>query len=76
MAYLNTHDISKMEEDIKQLNDVQFNNLYLYLYFKLKLKSVNHNKFFDHMSMNYQQINRMNFLKECCFKKKFLNIIF
>lgn len=46
MAYLNTHSAIRIKKDISRMSQTQKENLKLF--FKLRLKSVNHNMYFDH----------------------------
>lgn len=62
MAYINTHDINKIKEDIKTLNEIQKANLKLFI--QLRKKSVRKNIYFDHMSINYLQEERILFIQD------------
>lgn len=60
MAYINTHDEHEIMVDVDNLSSIQCDNLRLFM--KLRDKSTRHNLFFDNMSKNYTQINRIHLL--------------
>ena len=62
MAYLNTHNVKEINNDISKLNKIQMESLELFI--KLREKSVKKNIYFEHISNNYAQINRIKFLQE------------
>lgn len=61
-AYLNTHNVKEINNDISKLNKIQMESLELFI--KLREKSVKKNIYFEHISNNYAQINRIKFLQE------------
>lgn len=61
MAYINTHSILDIRKDLECFNETQNKNLLQLL--KLIKKSSMKNKYFDNISKNHQQIERINFLK-------------
>ena len=70
MAYVNTHDKEQIYSDYKELSEIQHYNLKSLL--QLRVKSSKHNMFFDNMSRNNMQIERIRYLMElekidyCC----------
>lgn len=64
MAYVNTHNISAIYKDLNLFDDIQYENLILFML--LRKMSCRKNKYFDNMSKNMQQIERLQFLKHCC----------
>lgn len=64
MAYINTHDVTDIYEDLQNFDEIQNHNLKKFL--GLKKKSSMKNKFFDNMSKNIQQIERIQFLMDYC----------
>ena len=60
MAYINTNSILDISKDLKCFNETQNKNLLQLL--KLRKKSCMKNKYFDNISKNYQQIERIKFL--------------
>ena len=70
MAYVNTHDKEQIYSVYKELSEIQHYNLKSLL--QLRVKSSKHNMFFDNMSRNNMQIERIRYLMElekidyCC----------
>lgn len=62
MAYVNLHDIRSIHERLKGFDKTQNRNLEMFM--KLRVKSSKKNKYFDNMSKNLQQIERIQFLME------------
>lgn len=60
MAYINTHDIKQIKRDFESFSDIQKRNIELLL--KLRKKSSKENIFFDHMSPNYLQMERLIYM--------------
>lgn len=61
MAYINTNNLSQIKNSIAELDDIQIMNLKLFI--ELKLKSAKQNKFFDQMSINFAQIERIKYIQ-------------
>lgn len=64
MAYVNVHDIKKIHQSLMHFDDTQ--NINLMLFMKLRKKSSKKNKYFDNMSKNLQQFERIRFLMKYC----------
>lgn len=64
MAYVNTHDISIIRNDLMRFDEIQNKNLTLLML--LRQKSYKKNKYFDRMSKNVQQLERLIFLRDYC----------
>lgn len=62
MAYINTHNESAIKNDLKQLDEIQKDNLKLYM--QLRTKSLMKNIYFDHMSSNSLQGKRILFIQD------------
>lgn len=64
MAYVNLHDIRSIRERLRYFDETQNRNLVMFM--KLRKISSRKNKYFDNMSKNLQQIERIQFLMEYC----------
>lgn len=64
MAYLNVHDITSISKELSCFSETQKKNLEMFM--KLKRQSTRKNKYFDNMSKNLQQIERLQFLMSYC----------
>lgn len=61
MAYINTNNLSQIKKNIAEFDSTQILNLNLFM--ELKLKSAKQNKFFDQMSINFAQIERIKYIQ-------------
>ncbi|RGD85735.1 hypothetical protein DWY35_05845 [Ruminococcus sp. AF25-13] len=64
MAYVNLHDIRSIRERLRYFDETQNRNLVMFM--KLRKISSRKNKYFDNMSKNLPQIERIQFLMEYC----------
>ncbi|MGO5052368.1 DUF3800 domain-containing protein [Lachnospiraceae bacterium LCP25S3_G4] len=64
MAYVNIHDLPRIQQSVMLFDETQNRNLGLFM--KLRKKSSKKNKYFDNMSKNWQQIERIQFLMKYC----------
>lgn len=60
----NLHDIRSIRERLRYFDETQNRNLVMFM--KLRKISSRKNKYFDNMSKNLQQIERIQFLMEYC----------
>ena len=61
MAYINTNDLSQIKKNMEDFDATQSMNLKLFM--ELKLKSAKQNKFIDHMSIDFNQIERIKYIQ-------------
>lgn len=64
MAYINVHDPFQISKDLIDFDEVQRRNLEVFM--RLRERSRRKNKYFDNMSKNLQQIERIRFLMDYC----------
>ena len=63
LAFVNENDISAMKLIIESFDETQKSNLKMLM--GLMRKSSNRNKYFDHMSCNFEQGERSTYLLSC-----------